>query len=89
MGSSTGDRIRITVHLHTLLRKKTNSGWQGVFQLDVDRGSRLSDIIQALALDFDAEHTLLVVNGQHAQAEMILTEGDEVHFIPAISGGGR
>ena len=60
-----------------------------VRRLDVTlpSASALADLLSALAIEADQEATLLVVNGHTADPEQALQDGDEVHLIPAISGG--
>jgi molybdopterin converting factor small subunit len=40
-----------------------------------------------LAIEYDDENLLLVANGQVATPHYVLEDGDEIHLIPAISGG--
>jgi molybdopterin converting factor small subunit len=40
-----------------------------------------------LEIQLDVENTLLVVNGHTAELDQQLADGDQVHLIPAISGG--
>jgi molybdopterin converting factor small subunit len=49
--------------------------------------STLADLLSALAIKPDQEATLLVINGRTADPEQALKDGDEVHLIPALSGG--
>ncbi len=47
----------------------------------------LGELVSRLGVQVDPEQTLLVVNGQIAEMTTELSDGDEVHLIPAISGG--
>lgn len=49
--------------------------------------SALADLLSALAIEANQEATLLVVNGRTADPMQTLQDGDEVHLIPAMSGG--
>ena len=49
--------------------------------------STLADLLSALAIKADDEATLLVINGHTADPLQALQNGDEVHLIPAMSGG--
>ncbi len=50
-------------------------------------GSTLADLLDRLALPRRDESVLLVINGRQADAEQVLHDADEVHLIPALSGG--
>ncbi len=50
-------------------------------------GSTLADLIEDLGIEMPLEGMLLVVNGRTASPGHILQEGDQVHLMPAISGG--
>jgi molybdopterin converting factor small subunit len=49
--------------------------------------STLADLLSTLAVKADEEATLLVINGRTADPLQALKDGDEVHLIPAMSGG--
>jgi sulfur carrier protein ThiS len=49
--------------------------------------STVADLLDHLAVARHDESILLVVNGRQAVEAQILTNGDEVHLIPALSGG--
>jgi sulfur carrier protein ThiS len=55
--------------------------------MEVPAGSTIDDLLRDLGISMDPNEILLVVNGKMAEGSHTLTEGDEVHFIPAISGG--
>jgi len=50
-------------------------------------GSTLADLLDHLALPRRDDSVLLVINGRQADAEQVLRDADEVHLIPALSGG--
>ncbi len=79
--------ISVTVHLHTTLQRQTPAGPVRKMQLTLPAGSTLEDVRRILEITIDPHHLLLVVNGRLAEADQMLSNGDEVHFIPAISGG--
>lgn len=87
MGFSTGKTLKVSIHLHTLLQKRTEKGLQSHFLVEVKPGARLEDLIRQFDLEIDRKHTLLVINGQFAELGTALQDGDEIHIIPAISGG--
>ena len=78
--------LTITVHLHTVLRRGSSLG---ALVVQVPAGCTLDELRRRLEIAYDPAELLLVVNGRAAQVSQVLADGDEVHFIPAISGGGR
>jgi sulfur carrier protein ThiS len=77
----------ITVHLHTTLQRRTPEGPQRRLEVTLRPGGRLADVLEQLGLSPDDESILLVVNARVAGPDQALVEGDEVHLIPALSGG--
>ena len=79
--------MKVTVHLHTILQRQTPEGPQRQMKVTLLSGSTLADLIEDLGVELPLEGLLLVVNGRTAPANYILNEGDQVHLMPAISGG--
>jgi hypothetical protein len=79
--------VKVIAHLHTTLQKETPEGFIRVFPAELGSEARVIDLINQLELVVDEENTLFVIRGQIVEKERSLSEGDEVHFIPAISGG--
>jgi molybdopterin converting factor small subunit len=79
--------VKIIVILHTTLQRQTPDGVINRLEVDLAPGGILSGLLKQIGMQIDIENTLLVVNGHTAQLDMVLSEGDEVHLIPAISGG--
>jgi len=77
----------VTVHLHTTLQRRTPTGALRRLQVTLPAGGTLGDLLARLEVDPQPEAVLLVVNGRQADAGQALAEGDEVHLIPALSGG--
>jgi len=77
----------ITAHLHTILQRQTAEGMQRRLNVSLLSGSVAMDLIHDLGLELPVEAMLLVVNGRFALPDHILHEGDEVHLMPALSGG--
>lgn len=50
-------------------------------------GSTLADLLDRLSLPCRDDSVLLVINGRQADLGQMLQDGDEVHLIPALSGG--
>jgi molybdopterin converting factor small subunit len=49
--------------------------------------STLADLLDHVEVPRNDESILLVVNGRQAAEAQVLANGDEVHLIPALSGG--
>jgi len=79
--------MKIAVFLHTTLQRQFPNVKAGKLSLEVPPGSTLEDLLRRLHIKLDLENTLLVVNGRNVELDHILLEGDQVHLIPALSGG--
>lgn len=77
----------IVVHLHTVLQRFTPQGRVGKVEVAWTPGLSLAGLVYTLGFEVDPDNTLIVVNGQVREMDFGLNEGDEVHLIPAISGG--
>jgi molybdopterin converting factor small subunit len=77
----------VVIHLHTLLQIKTEQGLLRRVEQVFSTGMTLSMAIAQLGILVDEENVLLVVNGHLAEMDHELADGDEVHLIPALSGG--
>jgi len=79
--------MKVTIHLHTILQRQTPEGPQRQLEMTLLSGSTLADLLEDLGIEMPLSGLLLVVNGRTAAPEQILREGDQVHLMPAISGG--
>jgi molybdopterin converting factor small subunit len=79
--------MRVTVHLHTTLQRKTAEGLLRRLELTLPAASTLDDLLRALEIVLDGDAILLVVNGRQVEVTQPLADGDEIHLIPALSGG--
>jgi sulfur carrier protein ThiS len=79
--------VKITIYLHTTLQQHTPDGPVGQLSADMPAGGTLAGLLNQLGFELDVENTLLVVNGRTADLLQQLSDGDQVHLIPAISGG--
>jgi len=75
----------VQVHLHTSLRRRTPGGIVRQLAAELPDGATLGGLLGVL--DIKPKGLLLVVNGRTAEPSLVLEEGDEVHLIPALSGG--
>jgi molybdopterin converting factor subunit 1 len=78
------DLVRITVRLFAGLRERAGTGERG---LDLADGARVADAWDALEIGEQPDGVLYAVNKRYADARTELEEGDEVAFIPPVSGG--
>ena len=81
--------MTVTVHLHTTLQRRTPKGMLRRLKVTLCRGGTLADLLDHLALPRRDDSLLLVVNGRQADIAQVLRDADEVHLIPALSGGAR
>jgi len=54
-------------------------------ELEMAAGATLDDLLEAMAVK--PRGLVLVVNGRTADRRQVLCEADDVHLIPALSGG--
>jgi molybdopterin converting factor small subunit len=79
--------MKITVFLHTTLQKQIRNNSTSQLTVDLPVGGTLASLLDQLPFELDIENTLLVVNGHNTELSQRLSDGDQVHLIPAISGG--
>jgi sulfur carrier protein ThiS len=77
----------INVRLHTILHSQAPEGSLGRLVMELPEGSRLSDLLAALALPLPVEALLLAINGRMAAEDDMLEDGDRVNIMPALEGG--
>jgi len=79
--------VTVRVHLHTTLQRRTSKGPLRRLEVTLPSGSTLGDLLERLALSRCDDSVLLVINGRQAETGYVLQDTDEVHLIPALSGG--
>jgi sulfur carrier protein ThiS len=79
--------LTVAVHLHTTLQRPTPTGPLRRLDVTLPSGSTLADLLDQLSLPRHDDSVLLVINGRQADARQLLQDADEVHVIPALSGG--
>ena len=79
--------MNISVHLHTILQRQTSEGIVNRLDLNLSTDATLADLLAFLEVELAPEALLLVVNGRTAELTQELEDGDQVHLMPAISGG--
>jgi len=78
--------VVVTVHFHTVLQQYDA---RRVAPLDVSLqdGATLSGLLDRIGIVYPLDALILVVNGRTAMVDQILKDRDQIHLIPAISGG--
>ena len=79
--------IRVSVRLHTVLRRKTPDGIVDRLELELPSGATVQSLLDAADIALSGDALLLVVNGRVVKPEHVLAEGDEIRLVPAMSGG--
>lgn len=79
----------VTVILHTIYQIQTPQGLIGKIVVPIQANQTVEELLARINRSYHPESTLLVVNGKIVTPDYILQEGDELHLIPAISGGAR
>jgi sulfur carrier protein ThiS len=79
--------MRVSVYLHTILQRQTPQGIVRQLDVTLPPGNNLQDLLDELNIELDPDHLMLVVNGVMADEHTVLTDGDRVNLMPAISGG--
>jgi sulfur carrier protein ThiS len=79
--------MQVQVHLYTVLKEKIPPGRCNPFIFTLREKSTIQDLLNDLQVDYDLEALAMIVNGKSASFDTVLTEGDLVDLVPAISGG--
>jgi len=79
--------MKIVVHLHSILQRKTPQGTQRKLEVELPEGSTIQDLVENLEVEVAPEHLSLALNGRVAKLEQELHDGDKVHLMVPISGG--
>jgi sulfur carrier protein ThiS len=79
--------MRITVRLHTILRRETPEGIIDRLTLDLPQGADVSEAVRRMEFPVRPRTMLTVVNGKIVPEDHVLADGDELRLVPGISGG--
>lgn len=77
----------VQVHLYTILSEKIPKGKCNPFIFHLREKSTIQDLLNDLQIYFNQEALVMIVNGKSAFIDTVLTDGDKVDLVPAISGG--
>jgi molybdopterin synthase catalytic subunit len=83
--------VAIAVQVRLFARLKEQAGFE-TKGLEVPRGSTLADVYESLrrthpALEPDRESVRGAINQEFSEWDTVVSQGDEVAFIPPVSGG--
>lgn len=81
--------MRITVRLHTILRRETPEGIIDRLELDLPEGATVAEAVRRLEIERRPRMMLLVVNAKIVQGDHVLKGGDELRLVPGVSGGSH
>ena len=81
--------MRVTVRLFARLRELVGAG---ELQRDATEGATVKSVWEALARDYPAiapytESMSCAINAEYARMTSRVSDGDEVAFLPPVSGG--
>ena len=78
--------MRVEVRLYATLRRYALSAADGVLNIDVHEGSKVSDVIASVGVNADEVH-IVMDNGVSSPPDQMLVEGDRLGLFPPIGGG--
>jgi molybdopterin synthase sulfur carrier subunit len=80
--------MKIELKLYASLARfmPSEKGESGANMLEVDEGTTISDLLEALKVPTN-HIKLIFVNGIHAKGDHVLKEGDRVGVFPPVAGG--
>ena len=79
--------MRITVRLHTILRRETPEGVIDRMELDLPEGASVAEAVNRIEIRTRPRTMLWVVNGKIVHDDHVLKDGDELRLVPGVSGG--
>lgn len=87
MQSITGDRIAVTVKLHSVLRTLETTEPRSRVLLELAAGSTIASVVASLKIpEMDI---VFVLNDSVVESSALLHAGDTLALIPALEGGAN
>jgi sulfur carrier protein ThiS len=80
---------KVVVHLHTIYQMKTEQGLIRRVEYELPSDLPVSHLLKDLRITITPENTLIVVNGKIESSSYKMKPNDDIHVIPAISGGNQ
>lgn len=77
----------VTARLNATLRRPTPDGYLNRLTVELEEGATVASLLDALGLDQDPQHLMILVNRRQVDLDHVLSDGDEVHLFPPLSGG--
>lgn len=79
--------IRVTIKFYADLKERYSPGQEeGIVPLELEEGSRVSEVFRKLRID-DREIGFLLRNDEKIQKDAVLRDGDLIHFFSFAAGG--
>lgn len=78
---------QLSLHYHALLREQRGLGTEVIATDAADPGALYAELRAAHGFTLDAAQLKVAVNGDFAAWDHPLADGDEVVFLPPVSGG--
>lgn len=81
--------MKVTGRFFALYRERIG---KSVMEIDIEDSSNVEDLVNLVvntypSLSSDASKIVVAVNRVYAEHDCVLSDGDEVAFIPPVSGG--
>jgi molybdopterin synthase catalytic subunit len=76
--------VEVTVKLFAVLRERAGAS---EVTLELPEGARVRDAIESLASVTAGVPVVMAVNREYADADVVLSEADELALVPPVSGG--
>ena len=83
--SSSNGHVTVYVTLPQALAEFSPRNGRGVFPMELEHGSTLSDLTMALRMPDDVPDQIFV-NDRRSTPEQVLSNGAEVQIFPALNG---
>jgi MoaE-MoaD fusion protein len=85
------EQVRVTLRFFAIMRERIGESER---QVEFDGGSRVADVVRYVEQEFAAiaplfRASMIMRNHEYVDREEMLADGDEIAFIPPVSGGER
>jgi molybdopterin synthase catalytic subunit len=85
------EQVRVTLRFFAIMRERIGESER---QVEFAVGSRIDDVMRYVEVEFEAiaplfRSSMVMRNHEYVDREEQLADGDEIAFIPPVSGGGR
>lgn len=85
------EQVRVTLRFFAIMRERIGESER---QVVFPGGSRVADVVTYVETEFEAiaplfRSSMLMRNHEYVDREELLADGDEIAFIPPVSGGER